>query len=45
MTAASCEYIEVVYNRTRRRSTRGNTGPMQDLENWHMAQHDENLVA
>ena len=32
MTAASFEYIEVVFNRTRRRSTLGSTGPMQVLE-------------
>jgi hypothetical protein len=32
MTAASFEYIEVVYNLMRRRSTLGNTGPMQVLE-------------
>ncbi len=45
MTAASFDYSEVFYNRTRRHSTLGNTGPMQVLEDWHMAQHDENLVA
>jgi hypothetical protein len=32
MTAASFEYIEVFDNRTRRRSTLGDTGPMQVLE-------------
>ena len=35
----------MVYNRARRRSTLGDKGPMQVQEDWHMAQHDENLVA
>lgn len=39
------EYIEVFYNRTRRHSTLGYKSPMQFLEDWRMAQHDENLVA
>ena len=45
MTAASFEYIEVFYNRMRRHSTLGYQSPMQFLEDWRMAQHDENLVA
>jgi putative transposase len=45
MTAASFEYIEVFYNRTRRHSTLGYQSPMQFLEEWRLAQHEENLVA
>ena len=45
MTAASFEYIEVFYNRTRRHSTLGYQSPMQFLDEWRMAQHAENLVA
>jgi len=45
MTAASFEYIEVFYNRPRRHSTLGYKSPMQFLDDWRMAQHDENLVA
>ena len=45
ITAASFEYIEVFYNRTRRHSTLGYKSPMQFLDDWRMAQHDENLVA
>ena len=37
--------MEVFYNRTRRRSTLGDTGPMQVQGDWRMAQQDENLVA
>ena len=36
---------EVFYNRTRRHSTLGNKSPMQFLDDWPMAEHDENLVA
>jgi putative transposase len=45
MTAASFEYIEVFYNRTRRHSTLDYKSPMQFLDDCRMAQHDENLVA
>jgi len=45
MTPASFEYIEVFYNRTRRHSTLGYKSPMQFLEDWRMAQQDEQLVA
>ena len=45
MTAASFEYSEVFYNRTRRHSTLGYKSPMQFLDDWRMAQHDESLVA
>ena len=45
MTAASFEYIEVFYNRTRRHSTLGYQSPMQFLDEWRLAQHEENLVA
>ena len=45
MTAASFEHIEVFYNRTRRHSTLNDKSPMQFLEDWRLAQHEENLVA
>ena len=45
MTAASFEYIEVFSNRTRRHSTLNYQSPMQFLEEWRLAQHEENLVA
>jgi len=45
MTAASFEYIEVFYNRTRRHSTLGYKSPMQFLDDWRMAQYKENLGA
>ena len=45
MTAASFEYIEVFYNRTRRHSTLGYRSPMQFLDEWRLAQHEKNLVA
>ena len=45
MTAASFEYIEVFYNRTRRHSTLGDQSPMQLLDKWRLAQYEENLVA
>ena len=45
MTAASFEYIEVFYNRTRRHSTLDYQSPMQFLEEWRLAQHEEHLVA
>jgi hypothetical protein len=45
MAAASFEYIEVFYNRTRRHSTLGYKSPMQSLDDWLMAQQYENLVA
>ncbi len=45
MAAASFEYIEVFYNRTRRHSTLDYKSPMQFLEDWRLAQHEETLVA
>ena len=45
MTAPSFEYIEVFYNRMRRHSTLGYQSPMQCLDDWRLAQHEENLVA
>ena len=45
MTAASVEYIEVFYNRTRRHSTLNYQSPRPCLEDWRLAQHEENLVA
>jgi transposase InsO family protein len=45
MTAASFEYIEGFYNRTRRHSTLGYQSPMPCLEDWRLAQHVEHLVA
>ena len=45
MTAASFEYNAVFYNRTRRHSTLGDKSPMQFLDDWRLAQHDEHLVA
>jgi putative transposase len=45
MTAASFEYIEVFYNRTRRHSTLGYQSPMQFLDDWRLAQHEKTLVA
>ena len=45
MTAASVEYIEVFYNRTRRHSTLDSQSPRQFLEDWRLTQHEENLVA
>ncbi len=45
MTTASFEYIEVFYNRTRRHSTLGYQSPMQFLDEWRLAQHEEHLVA
>ena len=45
MTAASFEYIEVCYNRTGRHSTLNYQSPIQFLDEWRLAQHDENLVA
>jgi transposase InsO family protein len=45
MTAASFEHIEVFYKRTRRHSTLNDKSPMQFLEDWRLAQHEENLVA
>ena len=45
MTAASVEYIEVFYNRTRRHSTLDSQSPRQFLEDWRLTQHEEKLVA
>jgi hypothetical protein len=43
--AAAFEYIEVFYNRKRQHSTLGYKSPVQFLENWSRAQHQEKLVA
>lgn len=45
MKAASFEYIEVFYNRTRQHSTLGYQSPAQYLERWRDAQRQEKLVA
>ena len=45
ITAASVEYIEGFYNRTRRHSTLGYQSPRPCLEEWRLAQHEEHLVA
>jgi len=39
------EYLEVFYNRTRRHSTLGYKSPIQFMESWISAQHEEKLVA
>ena len=44
MMAASFEYIEVFYNRTRRHLTLGYQSPMPCLDAWRLAQHKEGLV-
>lgn len=43
--AASVDYSAVCYNRKRRHSTLGDQSPMQFLEEWRLAQYEENLVA
>jgi putative transposase len=45
MAAASFDYSEVFYNRMRRHSMQGDKSSMQFLEDWRLAQHEENLVA
>ena len=45
MKAASFEYIEVFYNRTRQHSTLGYRSPVQYLEDWMKKQNQENLAA
>jgi len=45
MKAASFEYIEVFYNRTRQHSTLGYRSPVQYLEDWIKKQNQENLAA
>ncbi len=45
MTAASFDYIEVCYTQTRRHATLHYQSPMQFLDEWRLAQHEENLVA
>ena len=39
------DYIEPFYNRKRRHSTLGSKSPIQFLQDWISAQHDEKLVA
>jgi transposase InsO family protein len=45
MKAASFEYIEVFYNRTRQHVTLGYRSPVQYLEEWMKRQNQENLAA
>jgi len=45
MKAASFEYIEVFYNRTRQHSTLGYQSPSQYLDCWEKKQHQEKLAA
>ncbi len=45
MKAASFEYIEVFYNRTRQHSTLGYQSPIQYLDHWMSAQNQEKLAA
>ena len=45
MKAASFEYIEVFYNRTRQHSTLGYQSPIQFLECWRKKQDQEKLAA
>jgi len=45
MKAASFEYIEVFYNRTRQHSTLGYQSPMQYLNDWIKKQNQKKLAA
>jgi hypothetical protein len=45
MKAASFEYIEVFYHRTRQDSTLGYRSPMQYLDRWRKEQNQEKLAA
>lgn len=45
MKAASFEYIEVFYNRKRQHSTLGYRSPIQHLDRWISAQHQEKQAA
>jgi putative transposase len=45
MKAASFEYIEVFYNRTRQHSSLGYQSPIQYLEHWRSEQNQEKLAA
>ncbi|WP_338846235.1 IS3 family transposase [Massilia sp. W12] len=45
MKAASFEYIEVFYNRTRQHSTLGYQSPFQYLDRWQREQNQEKLAA
>jgi transposase InsO family protein len=45
MKAASFEYIEVFYNRTRQHSTLGYCSPIQFLDQWRSEQNQEKLAA
>ena len=45
LKAASFEYIEVFYNRTRQHSTLGYVSPSQYLDHWISEQHQKKLAA
>ena len=45
MRAASFEYIEIFYNRTRQHSTLGYLSPSQYLDRWRNEQHQEKWAA
>jgi len=45
MKAASFEYIEVFYNRTRQHSTLGYRSPIQYLDRWRSEQNQEKQAA
>lgn len=45
MKAAAFEYIEVFYNRKRQHSTLGYQSPIQHLDNWISAQHQQQQAA
>ena len=45
MKAASFEYIEVFYNRTRQHSTLGYRSPIQYLDHWKHEQNQEKIAA
>lgn len=45
MKAASFEYIEVFYNRTRQHSTLGYYSPVQYLERWRSEQNQQKIAA
>ena len=45
MKAASFEYIEVFYNQTRQHSTLGYCSPVEYLNRWRSAQHQQKMAA